>query len=89
MTKIRFRDFVLTAEERARLFEKYAKEGGTNSLKTLRPGSQNLRSPKTFEVPPLDPNQVAGELGHPVEFKYHGAKYVADGSAIGPKPEAK
>lgn len=89
MTKIRFRDFVLTPEEKARLFEKYAKEAGSTSLKALRSAGRNPYSQKDFEVPPLDPNQVAGDLGRAVEFKYRGARYIADGATVGPKQQAE
>lgn len=82
MTRIRFRDFVLTPDEKVMLFDKYAKEAGGTSLKALNAANRNLRAPKELEVPPLDPNQVAKDLGHPVEFKYKGERFVASGTEV-------
>lgn len=87
MSKIRFRDFVLTPEEKAQLFEKYAQESGPGGLKALKVSTRNLRSPKELEVPALDPGQVARDLGHPVEYKHAGARYVADGVSVTRKDE--
>ncbi|MGI5854180.1 MAG: hypothetical protein ACOX8I_07665 [Bacillota bacterium] len=82
MNKIRFRDFELKPEERAQLFQKYAKESGPGGLRALDPGKRNIRVPAKLEVPPLDPNLVAKELGHPVVFRHAGSKYEADGENI-------
>jgi len=82
LNKIRFRDFELKPEEKAQLFQKYARESGPGGLKALDPGKRNLRVPAKQEVPPLDPNVVAKELGRTVVFKHAGSKYEADGENI-------
>jgi hypothetical protein len=82
LNKIRFRDLELKPEEKAQLFQKYAQDSAPGGLKALDPGRRNLRVPVKQEVPPLDPNSVAKELGRTVVFKHAGSKYEADGENI-------